>query len=354
MWRTARHATGGADVRIALVAAPWLPVPPPAYGGTEGVIDRLATGFVKAGHEVLLFTTGDSTCPVPRAWVRELSVPDQLGQSVIELHHLIHAYDAVADFDIIHDHTVLGPVYAQGRSHGRVVTTNHGPFTPELNEIYGRVGQHAALVAISHDHASRSTAPVSAVIHHGVRPEDFPVGAGDGDHFLFLGRFSPDKGAREAALLAHEAGVELIMAAKMREQGEIDYFHQEVEPLLDSSVRYVGEVGMEQKLELLGSARALLNPIRWPEPFGLVMIEALACATPVLTLRWGAAPEIVDDGITGFVCDSDAELLVAMGRVGELDRADCRTAVEDRFSADRMVRAHLDLYQRLLAEGRPT
>jgi glycosyltransferase involved in cell wall biosynthesis len=206
-----------------------------------------------------------------------------------------------------------------------------------------------AVIAISHDHASRSTVPVSAVIHHGLRPDDFPVGAGDGDYLLFLGRFSPDKGAREAALAAHEAGVNLVLAAKMREPLEVDYFHTQVEPLLDSSVRYVGEVGMEQKLELLGSARALLNPIRWPEPFGLVMIESLACGTPVLTLPWGAAPEIIDDGTTGFVCDSDADLIAAIERVGELDRADCRNAVETRFSADRMVRDHLNLYERLLS-----
>jgi glycosyltransferase involved in cell wall biosynthesis len=335
-------------VRIALVAAPWLPVPPPAYGGSEGVIDRLATGFVEAGHDVLLVTTGDSTCPVPKAWARARSAPELMGQSAVELHHLFSAYERVADFDIVHDHTVLGPLYAQGRVRGQVVTTNHGPFTEEINAIYARAVPPTALVAISHDHASRSPVPVSAVIHHGVRPTDFPVGAGEGDHLLFLGRFSPDKGAREAALAAHEAGVDLIIAAKMRQPDEVEYFHDEVEPLLDSSVRYVGEIGMQRKLELLGSARALLNPIRWPEPFGLVMIEALACGTPVLTLRSGAAPEIVDHGITGFVCDSDAELVSAIDQIGRLDRAACRRAVEARFSAARMVSDHLKLYQRLL------
>ncbi len=316
------------------------------------MIDRLATGFRDAGHEVLLFTTGDSTCPVPRAWARERAAPDQMGQSVIELQHLIHAYERVADFDIIHDHTVLGPVYAVGRCRGQVVATNHGPFTPELNDIYGAVGPQTALIAISHDHASHSSAPVTSVIHHGVRLGEFPVGRGDGDHLLFLGRFSPDKGAREAALAAHESGVELVLAAKMREPGEIEYFHTEVEPLLDSRVRYVGEVGMADKLALLGSARALINPIRWPEPFGLVMVEALACGTPVLTTRWGAAPEIVEDGRTGFLCgDTVGDLVSAISHIDELDRRDCRAAVEERFSAERMVRDHLELYQRLLAGG---
>jgi len=244
-------------------------------------------------------------------------------------------------------------VYAQGRCSGQVVTTNHGPFTPEANDIYAQVVEQAALIAISHDQASHSTVPVSAVIHHGVRPDDYPVGAGDGDYLLFLGRFSPDKGAREAALAVHEGGGNLVIAAKMREPGEVEYFHEQVEPLLGTRIRYVGEVGRQHKLELLGSARALINPIRWPEPFGLAMIEALACGTPVLTLRWGAAPEIVDDGTTGFVCDSDADLVAAIGRVGELDRADCRRALETRFSADRMVREHLDLYERLLRAARP-
>jgi len=336
-------------MRIALVAGPWLPVPPTAYGGTEGVIDRLATGFVAAGHEVLLFTTGDSTCPVPRAWVREHAVPEHIGESFLELHHLIHAYDAVADFDIVHDHTIIGPTYAKGRCRGRVVTTNHGPFRTELNDIYLRAAEHAAVIAISHDQASRATAPVSAVIHHGVRPEDFPVGDGGGGYLLFLGRFSPDKGAREAVLAAKEAGITLLLAAKMRETGEVEYFHDEVEPLLDESVRYVGEVGFEDKLALLGSARALVNPIQWPEPFGLVMIEALACGTPVLSFRAGAAPEIVDDGVTGFVCDSTSDLVTAVRHVGDLDRKACRKDVETRFSADRMVREHLELYERLLA-----
>ena len=268
---------------------------------------------------------------------------------MIELHHLIHAYDQVADFDIIHDHTVLGPVYAQGRCRGQVVTTNHG-------RVLHRGQRHLRAGRPARRRSSRSptTTPPAAPSRcrrssiTALRPEEFPVGSGDGDYLLFLGRFSPDKGAREAALAAHEAGVDLVLAAKMREPGEIEYFHEQVEPLLDSRVRYVGEVGRERKLELLGSARALLNPIRWPEPFGLVMIEALACGTPVLTLRWGAAPEIVEDGTTGFVCDSDADLVAAIGRIGELDRADCRHAVETRFSADRMVRDHLDLYERLL------
>jgi glycosyltransferase involved in cell wall biosynthesis len=312
------------------------------------VIDRLARGFLAAGHEVLLYSTGDSTCPVPRSWVRNSAAPEQIGQSYVEMHHLLHAYDEVAGFDIVHDHTVIGPIYAEGRTHGPIVTTNHGPFSGEMNEIFARMARHAAVVAISHDQASRSSVPISAVIHHGLDPDEFPVGRGDGDHILFLGRFSPDKGAREAVIAAKEAGVPLVLAAKMRESAEVDYFQSQVEPLLCDTVEYVGEVGPRRKLELLQSARALLNPIQWPEPFGLVMIEALASGTPVVATRAGAAPEIVDDGVTGFICDTPEDVVTALHRVGEIDRTACRKAVETYFSTERMVREHLALYERLL------
>jgi glycosyltransferase involved in cell wall biosynthesis len=336
-------------MRIALIAPPWLPVPPPAYGGAEVIIDRLATGFHAAGHDVLLFTTADSRCPVPKAWIRARAVPEQIGQSFIELHHLMHAYDAVADFDIVHDHTVIGPSYAEGRCLSQVVTTNHGPFREELDEIYSRIATRTALIAISHHQASQTKARIAAVIHHGLDPEQFPVGTGDGGYYLFLGRFCPAKGAKQAALAARDAGVRLVLAAKMREREEMKYFHREVEPLLDSRIQYVGEVGLAHKLKLLRSARALLNPIQWPEPFGLVMIEALACGTPVLTLRNGAAPEIVDDGVTGFVCDTVEELIDRIPHVGSIDRSKCREAMERRFSAARMVQEHLALFERLLS-----
>lgn len=338
-------------MRIGLIAPPWLPVPPAGYGGTEAVIDPLATGLLARGHDVLLFTTGESTCPVPRAWVLEQSNPGQMGESVVELHHVLHAYEQVRDVDLIHDHTVLGPVLGAERFPGPRVATNHGPFTRELGDIFQRVSAHTAVVAVSHDHAAHAPFPVAAVIHHGVRPEDFPVGSGDGGYLLFLGRFSGEKGAREAALMAHAAGVPLIMAAKKRHVTEIDYFDKEIAPLLDDEVRYVGEVGGREKLDLLAGARALLNPIRWPEPFGMVMIEALACGTPVLARRSGAAPEIVEDGVTGFICDSDDELLAAIGRIDEIDRADCRRSVETYFSADRMVAEHERLYEKLVTKG---
>jgi glycosyltransferase involved in cell wall biosynthesis len=341
-------------MRIAIIAPPWVPIPPPAYGGTEAVIDRLARGFATRGHEVLLFCTGDSTCEVPRQWVLERAEGDRMGAAAIELRHLVHAYEAVQDYDIVHDHTLVGPIYSGRYPDLHVVTTNHGPFNPELADLYGAIADDVPIIAISHDQArGAGNLRLAAVIHHGIEPEAFPVGAGDGGYVLFLGRMAPEKGARRAAQIAHEAGVKLLIAAKMREQWERDYFDAEVKPLLSEDVQYVGEVGVEEKLELLGGAQALLNPIRWPEPFGLVMIEALACGTPVLTYKEGAAPEIVEQGITGWLCDHKEDMVEALGRLGELKRAECRAIVETYFSTDRMVEEHLELFQRVIAGEHP-
>jgi glycosyltransferase involved in cell wall biosynthesis len=317
------------------------------------VVDRLARGFQATGHEVLLFTTGDSTCAVPCQWVLERSEHLRMGAVVPELRHVIHGYEAARGFDIVHDHTLAGPIYAQTIPDQVVVTTNHGPFNGELLDIYRSMVPRVSVIAISQSQASHATGmPIARVIHHGVEPEEFPEGKGNGGYFLFLGRMAPDKGARRAALVARQAGVPLLIAAKMREPLEFEYFEEQVKPLLGGEIEFVGEVGGDQKLELLGDARALLNPIRWVEPFGLVMIEALACGTPVLTFPQGAAPEIVDHGITGFLCDDRDAMAEAVHHVDELDRSACRTAVEERFSYDRMVAEHLDLFESLLNPSR--
>jgi glycosyltransferase involved in cell wall biosynthesis len=335
-------------MRIAIIAPPWIPVPPPAYGGTEAVVDRLARGFAAAGHDVLLFTTGDATCPVPRAWVLERAEALRMGMAVPELRHLIHAYETVRDYDVVHDHTVVGPLYAERFPRLPVVTTNHGPFNEELADIYRAISPRVPIIAISHAQAAQADdVPVARVIHHGIDPAAFPVGRGDGAYCLFLGRMAPEKGARRAALVARQAGVRLLIAAKMREPWEHRYYEEQVQPLLGDDVTYIGEVGGGDKLDLLGGARALLNPIRWPEPFGLVMIEALACGTPVLAFKEGAAPEIVEHGVTGFLCDDVDDMVRAVARLDELDRAACRAAVDRYFSTARMVREHVELFGEL-------
>jgi glycosyltransferase involved in cell wall biosynthesis len=343
-------------MRIGVIAPPWTPVPPPLYGGTELIVDLQCRGLEAAGHEVVLFTTGDSTCPVPRRWVLEQAEGFRMGHAPSEARHVLAAYDAMAaeSVDLVHDHTIVGPLYAASYPGLPVVGTAHGPFNDDLRAFYAFLARRHALVCISHH--QRSTAPeipVAAVIHHGIEASAFPFGRGAGGYALYLGRMAPDKGAHRAIEACRKAGVPLKLVAKMREPGELAYYEAEVAPLLSEDVTYLGEVPQDEKVRLLADAAVLVNPIRWPEPFGLVMTESLACGTPVVTFPEGAAPEIVEDGRTGFVCADEAEMAEAIVRAGSLDRRECRAAVEGYFSAERMVADHVVLYESLLGAQGP-
>lgn len=339
-------------MKVGLIAPPWVAVPPPLYGGTEVVLDVLARGLVAAGHQVELFTTGDSTCAVPRQWVHATALGTTGATIMDEASHVVAAYRAFADCDVIHDHTLLGPLYGPGLVAAPVVTTSHGPFVDVQASLFEVIAERASVIAISHH--QRSTAPslrVDAVIHHGVDFDRFPVGSGEGGFAMFLGRMSPDKGADRAIVAARAAGVPLVLAAKMWEPEERRYFAEVVEPMLGPDAVYVGQVGGDEKLDLLGRATCLINPIRWDEPFGMVMIEALACGTPVVAFSEGAAPEIVDDGITGFLVRDQAAMGAAVADIHRIDRRACRAATTERFSSARMVADHLRLYRRMIAAG---
>ncbi len=336
-------------MRVAIVAPPWAPVPPDLYGGIEQAVDTLARGIHRSEHEVLLFTTGDSTCPVPRRWLLPAAEGQRMGFSVPEVRHVMAAYDIVSEFDIVHDHTVVGPLYSERFPDLQVVTTVHGPLNEELIDLYRRLGTRVPIIGISE--AQRKPAPdipIARVIHHGVDPDLFKVGPG-GEYCFFLGRMAPEKGAHRAIAAARKAGSRLILAGKLREPQEHMYFEKEVAPLLGDDVEYVGEVSQKEKEELLGGARATLFPIRWNEPFGLVMLESLACGTPVLAFPEGAAPEVVEHGVTGMLCRDETEMAEAIVSAGEINRAACRAAVEGYFSMDRVVAEHLELFGQLLA-----
>jgi glycosyltransferase involved in cell wall biosynthesis len=341
---------GSARLRIGIIAPPWVPVPPPSYGGTELVLDVLARGLQAAGHDVTLFTTGDATCEVPRLWLFEACDPQRMGASVLELRHAAAAYEALRHCDIVHDHTLAGLFVSELHPGVPVVTTNHGPFNDDLVDIYRRVADRIPLIAISRHQASTAppSIPVEAVIHHGLDLARYPFGAEGGGYLLSLGRMNHDKGIDRAIDVARQAGLPLLIAAKMREAAEQQYFTEVIEPKLGPDIRYVGEVDHERKIELLLGARALLNPIRWPEPFGLVMIEALACGTPVVATSDGAAPEIVVHGETGFLADTTDDLTAAVLGAADLSRLRCRARAEVRFSAQRMVADHVALYSRVL------
>lgn len=334
-------------VRIGLIAPPWIPVPPPAYGGTEVVVDNLARGLAARGHDVRLFTVGESTCPVRRAFLFEHAV-QPTGTSVAEAAHVLAAYEELADCDVIHDHTVVGPLtWARARQGPAIVTTNHGEFNTMTRLIYRAVGDRVAIVAISH--SQRESAPevhTAAVIHHGIDLDVYRYGPG-GDYFLFVGRMNPDKGVADAIRLARRAGRRLVIVSKMWEDVEQRYFEDQVRPLLGPDVELLAATTLDRKVELFQHAAALLNTIKWPEPFGLVMAEALACGTPVVGFPRGAAPEIVDHGSTGYL-DFDEEALLR-APIESIDRHACRAAAERRFSIDRMARDHERLYERVVA-----
>lgn len=335
-------------MRIGLIAGPVFPVPPLTYGGIERVVDTLARGFAAAGHEVLLAAPSDSSCPVPLAAGMQQSNSTRLGAIPREMSHIIRAYKAMGGMDVIHDHTLIGPLYVHRPLQIPTFATMHGRLNTEEAEVYRAMSSNTNILAISHDQIRHaSDLRVTRVIHHGMDLSSVPVGTGKGGYACFLGRMCPDKGVLEAIQIARSAGIPLRIAAKMREPAELEYFHEAVQPVLSGEDELVGEISDAEKFELLGDAVALLCPLQWPEPFGLVMIEALATGTPVIGTASGAAPEIVDNGITGYLAPVE-ELAGLLPLVATLDRAACRATVEERFSARRMVADHLDVYWEVL------
>jgi glycosyltransferase involved in cell wall biosynthesis len=337
-------------MRIGLIAAPWIPVPPPNYGGTELVVDHIARGLAARGHDVRLFTLPQSTCPVEREWVLPKAA-EPMGFTVPEAQHVLAAYKAFDDVDVIHDHTVLGPALAAGHKHPDipVVFTNHNLVTPQTRPLLHAAAAAGSLVAISHDQFSRDPdVEVTDVIHHGIDLSRYPFGPGGGRYALFIGRMNPDKGPERAIRIARAAGMPLTMVVKMWEPGEKAFFTEVVEPMLGPDIDLRLSSTYEQTLELLRHAEALVNPISWHEPFGLVMPEAMSCGTPVLAFARGAAPEIIRHGVTGWLGADETDLAKALTRVRDFDRAACRQLVETRFSLQRMARDHERLYRRLI------
>lgn len=334
-------------MRIALLAPPWIPVPPPGYGGTESVVGQLADGLSGAGHEVILAAHPDSTSAGRLVEVR-CRLAGGAGDLTDEINFTRAAWRQLQlqAPDVVHEHTAGGADVDAG-SIPRVATM-HGPCDERLGPVYRQLGQRSAIVAISHSQANLATGvPVAKVIHHGLDPDAFPVGQGTGGFLLHLGRMSPTKGIDSAIRVAERAGVDLVIASKIREPDEVEYFNQVIRPMLGRRVTFHGETQGPEKLQLLGDAMALLNPIRWPEPFGMVMIEAMACGTPVIATPCGAAPEIVEHEKTGYICTDEPAMIGAVQRLADLDRRACRRRVELHFSTARMVEAHIELYERV-------
>jgi glycosyltransferase involved in cell wall biosynthesis len=341
---------GPESLRIALVAPPWLPVPPHGYGGTERVIALLADGLAAAGHDVTLFAAAGS-----RTGARLVSPLDEpppvIGAAPDEeAFHTMAAYLAREHFDLIHDHTSLGPAFAGLLADGPpVVHTLHGPWTNGLKHKLGLVHDRVHLVAISEAQQRMNPAVRTVgVVHNGIDVAAHPFRAEKEDFLLYLGRINPDKAPEVAIEVAQKAGRPLTMIVKRSEPAEWEYWHDVVAPLVDDSITVIEQPPHHVKVDLLGRARALLCPINWPEPFGLVFVEALACGTPVITRPFGAAPEIVTPEV-GFLCDGVHDMLEAVDAASQLSPHACRARVVDHFSGDAMVRGYTRVYETVLA-----
>jgi glycosyltransferase involved in cell wall biosynthesis len=351
-------------LRIAQVAPPFESVPPMGYGGTERVVSVLTEELVRRGHMVTLFAPGDSQTSaklvpiVERALWHQKKMPyrDFTPFWSLALGRLVEEMD---EFDVIHSHLDYFGFPLARIAPCPVVTTLHGRLDqPELQPLY-RAFSDVPLVSISD--AQRRPAPDANwvdTVYHGIDLDAFTLNAKGGDYLAFLGRISPEKGLDVAARVAREAGMPLKIAARkplpFKNDPDVrrdwDYYQQDIRPLLSSrDVEFIGEVGGHDKDEFLGNAAALLFPIRWPEPFGLVMVEALACGTPVLALRDGSVPEVLEDGKTGIICDTEDDLVAATRRIATLDRRRCRAEVERRFSPQAMATGYEALYRKLIA-----
>ena len=339
-------------MRIGLIAPPWVPVPPPAYGGTEVVIDNLARGLQELGHEVRLFTVGESQCPVPTDFLYPKAIAP-IGVTVPETAHVLAAYESLADMDIIHDHTFLGPLISglRGMRRPPVVHTNHGPFTGETQPVLSEIAKHASIVAISQSQADQAEmyggANIAGVIHHGIDLDLYKAGSGGGGYLMFVGRMSPDKGVHHAVRVAKKAGKRLVLSTKMREDNEIAYFEAEVKPLLDAGDEMPAEIRRPQ-----GRTAPRRRRDAQPDHLARALRAGDGGGPGVrhagLAFPNGAAPEIIDPGRTGFLCRDEGEMISAVDRVAEIDRSQCRRAAEQRFSLQRMAREHERLYRRLL------
>lgn len=338
-------------MKIAQIAPLVESVPPQLYGGTERVVSWLTEELVVQGHDVTLFASGDSRTSadlhavVPRA-LRLDGIHNSSPYNIIMLDRVAKR---MAEFDVIHFHVDFFHYSVFRNMAHKTLTTLHGrQDLPELPDIY-RAFPYMPLVSIS-NHQRKPVPPVNwmGTVYHGLPKRQFYAGRGDGGYLAFLGRVCPDKGPLEAIEIARLAGMNLKIAAKVDPVDQV-YFDQVIRPVLARSphVEFIGEIDDIKKQDFLGNSRALLFPIAWPEPFGLVMIEAMACATPVIAFNCGSVPEIIEDGLTGFVVETVEQAAAAAGRLHLLFRPSIRLRFEERFSASTMAREYVRIYRKL-------
>jgi glycosyltransferase involved in cell wall biosynthesis len=340
-------------MRIAMLAPPWIPVPPPGYGGIEAMIALLCDGLVARGHDVtLLAPPGSSSAAEIRTLLPNVH-DDAIEKARYEADHVARAFELIdlgapsgGPYDVVHDHCGFTAFAMADRIGVPMVHTLHGPFTPDTSEFYERHARKAHVVALSRH--QRAAAPpslrIGGVIPNPIDVGDWPYREAKDDYVLWLGRMTSVKGPQRAIAASRAAGARLVLAGPVQ-AGQEEFFAREVEPHIDDDwVRYVGEVGGQEKKRLLAGARALLMPIRWAEPFGIVMVEAMACGTPVIAFGEGAATDIVRDGVTGFLVDDEEAMAQALHDGRRIDPAACRSHVSARYAVDAVAAAYSAVY----------
>jgi glycosyltransferase involved in cell wall biosynthesis len=338
--------------RIAMLAPPWIPIPPPGYGGIEYVVALVTDALVERGHDVELFCAPGSSS---KAMVRPLlpaAHPHQIERALVESDHVARAFEAFDQaagvghpFDVVHDHNSSTSLAMADRIEVPVVHTVHGPFDQDTSIFYDRHGRKGHVVCISQTQAGLAPpgAEVKAVVYNPIDVEAWPVGYRKQDYLLWLGRFTEEKGPHRAIKVAKATGRRLILAGVVQPRQE-RFFAKEIEPHIDrKQIEYVGEVGGARKQQLFADAFAFLMPISWPEPFGMVMVEALSAGTPVLAFDHGAAVEIVEHGVNGFLVHDEDEMAAHVERAAGIKPEDCRRSAE-RFSPHRIAAGYEAAY----------
>ncbi|WP_432519477.1 glycosyltransferase family 4 protein [Kineococcus sp. SYSU DK006] len=342
-------------LRIAVVAPPWFALPPRGYGGIESVVADLVDSLAARGHEVTLVGSGTHRTRAAR-FVQVFAEPPsaRVGESAPEVLHAAAAAEALEglEVDVVHDHSLAGPLLARGRGTPTVMTM-HGPVDGEHGEYVRRLGDSVDVVAIS-DAQRRLNPGLNWVgrVHNAVDVSSFPFRADKGDHLLWLGRMNPEKGPHLAVDAARASGQRIVLAGKCSEPGEKRYFEQAVRHRLGPDAEYVGEADAALKRELLAGARALVFPVQWEEPFGMVMIEAMACGTPVVALQRGSVPEVVAHGRSGLVVRTPEELPAALRLAADLDPAACRAHAQQHFDLPVMAEGYERVFRMIVEGGR--
>lgn len=343
-------------MKIAQVAPLIESVPPKAYGGTERVVHYLTEALVQMGHEVTLFASGDSRTSARLVPIVDRSLRLHPAKPDPVIWHTLmvdRVRELSGSFDVIHFHVETLHLPLMSRCATPSLTTLHGRLDlPDLKPLMRRFKDHPLASISDSQRTPLAWARWLGTVHHGLPPDLYTFHPRAQDYFAFVGRVSPEKGLDRAIEIAIACDTPIRIAAKVDTQ-DLEYFERVIEPMLDHPlVTFVGEIGDAAKNEFIGNAKAFLMPVNWPEPFGLVVIEALACGTPVIAYGCGAIPELLDDGLTGFIVHDQHQAIAAARRIGEIDRSACREVFERRFTAEVMARNYLALYRELADVGK--